>query len=278
MKVLKFVSQVILVLVLVSLIVTTIQVTTYTSPAIYRVLAYVIVFSLYTRLLKEPFSWISVIYVIATFLYIRIIDTGMSGVIWIQLGSIILGAFLGFFWRRKRYVILSILSIFSIIFIGYLGKVYFAKLELEEIPTLSIKLLNDNQKYLTNHQGQQPYLNKDTVYLVNFSFHSCKPCHTKKKFLAELKQKLANKPFRIIEIHSFESKEIFDKYYLLNDPYVYHDSLDRLAGLYKINGGPEEIIFSKKGYAVRQLGGFSPDIYETYLPATLEFIEKLVRK
>jgi thioredoxin-related protein len=114
------------------------------------------------------------------------------------------------------------------------------------------------------------------VYLLNFSFQNCLPCRVKKKYTPEIIERFKNQPFRLIEIHIFEEKKIFDGSYMLYYPYVYHDSLKRLTKLFGVTGGPTEFVFNKNGKAVRKHEGFDHDVAKNYVNQTTELIQKLL--
>jgi thioredoxin-related protein len=143
-------------------------------------------------------------------------------------------------------------------------------------PTAELSKLEENKSFLIGHHGERPSFYKDTVYLVNFSFHNCTPCQRKKKYLPKIREHFDGKAFKIIEVHIFEKKEVFDEIYMLDYPFVYHDSLNHVNQLFGVSGGPEELLFDKKGRAVRKHVGFSRDEGEQYVKETVLFINELL--
>jgi|GEM_PF-2970988 thiol-disulfide isomerase/thioredoxin len=210
---------------------------------------------------------------IARFLYEGLIFQVILIVLFVFLGELV-----GLLWKlKKMYLGIFLLNI-SIVLLIYLGFFFYPKLETDPKLNFNLSNLQNSSESLIGHDNGHPIFNRDTVYLVNFSFQNCLPCRLKKKYLSQLETEFKGKPFKIIEIHTFEEKTIFDESYMLDYPFVYHDSLQKIAKLYQISGGPEELIFNKKGKAIRRLVGFSKDIAQTYLDETKKMISKLLKE
>jgi len=209
----------------------------------------------------------------ARFLYEELIFAVIFMALFIFLGELV-----GILWKLKKIYLSAIFFGLSIVSLIYLGFFFYPKLEKDPKLKFNLYNLQNSSESLIGHDNGHPIFNRDTVCLVNFSFQNCLPCRLKKKYLSQLETEFKGKPFKIIEIHTFEEKTIFDESYMLDYPFVYHDSLEKIAKLYQISGGPEELIFNKKGKAIRRLVGFSKDIAQTYLDETKNVISKLLKE
>ncbi len=190
--------------------------------------------------------------------------------------SVAIGGILGYFWRIKQWkVVLPLLGVSIASVLAYDRLVYSVPIY-DTSAKFELSILEKNRKFLIGHKGEHPSFHQDTVYLVNFSFLNCMPCHVKKKHLPRVIEHFKDRAFKVVEIHIFEDKKIFDKEYMLDYPYVYHDSLDRISKLFKVQGGPEEIIFDKKGVSVRHYKGFTGDASKKYIEETKNLVNGLL--
>lgn len=191
----------------------------------------------------------------------------------------IIGAGFGSLLNRKKYVYSSVAAICAI---ALLCIAYFRYTNVEfdsdaSRTKLSVEIFNDSNDQLKNMLGKELVLSRDTVYLINFSFYACLPCKQKKPSLHELEKKFANRPFKVIYIHSFESKEVYLEYYK-NEPGTYHDSGQILQKKLKISGAPFELLFDKHGNEVNRLEGFNSEWAKDYLHKTNKLITKYLKE
>ena len=95
--------------------------------------------------------------------------------------------------------------------------------------------------------------------------------------MKKLREKFADKSFRIIHIHSFEPEKIYLQYYK-DEPETFHDSEQLLQQKLEINGAPFELLFDKNGKEVRRMQGFSSESSQDYEDKTIAEISKCLRK
>lgn len=123
--------------------------------------------------------------------------------------------------------------------------------------------------------GSKLHLSRDTVYLVNFTFYTCKPCREKHPSLKLLEKEFAHLPFKLVTIHSVDSMDVFRKHYS-DYANCYHNPNVKRNQQLGIDSYPYEIIFNKKGNEIRRFSGFSPDAEEDYISKTRMLIKKLL--
>ena len=249
----------------------------YLRLQIYRSVFLILVFALFIRFYPLRYGLTAVGILLLILVFITIIDFGTLNLYRIVVdSSILIGATLGYFWRVKQWRVFVPLLAFVTVGSFYLHNYIYSIPVFDNSPSFEVSELNKNREFLIGHNGEHPSFYKDTVYLVNFSFHNCTPCQRKKKYLPKIREHFDGKAFKIIEVHIFEKKEVFDKIYMLDYPFVYHDSLNHVNQLFGVSGGPEELLFDKKGRAVRKHVGFSPDEGEQYVKETIAFINELL--
>ncbi len=194
-----------------------------------------------------------------------------------QFGLLILGTLSGAMVKTKRiklsvFFSMCMLGMFIISFKYHSKPEYLTNLE------YSLSDLQENSKFLVGHSGQNPVFNLDTIYLVNFGFRNCKPCRLKKNSLSKLRNVYSRKAFKIVEIHCFEDFDIFKNDYFVKYAETYHDSLDTISNILKIESAPTELIFDQKGRLVRSFSGFNLDLKSNYEYNTIKLINSLLHE
>ncbi len=191
----------------------------------------------------------------------------------------LLGGTAGMLLKKRRHIffIASILVTVVILVAAYFKYSTIEIVSVSSDDRLSIDLVNESNEEVKNMFGEKLFLSRDSVYLINFSFYACLPCRKKKKTMKELEEKFKNKPFRLINIHSFESKKMYLDYYK-DEPETYHDSEQLLQKKFKINGAPFELLFDKSGYEVRRMEGFDAEYSQDYLNKTINEISKFLKR
>lgn len=183
------------------------------------------------------------------------------------------GAF--FMLKRRLFGIGSFLLGTVTLIIAYQQ---YSTIEVEKISESGRYNIDDFNSVVTQFvsiDGTKMRLSLDTVYLVNFTFYSCKPCRDKKKVLRELKLKFNNVPFQLINVHTAEPLSVFKTYYRDSD-YAFHNSDSENDKKLGVDSYPCEFIFDKKGNEIRRMKGFSLDAQEDYLETTSLLINKLI--
>lgn len=181
-------------------------------------------------------------------------------------------------FKKKHYKSAIGLFVVSFLYLVFIKIAYINRLSYDYKEKSEISILNENNRFLIGHHNGHPTFNSDTIYLVNFSFRNCLPCRHKKSALKALAKQYRYSPFKIIQIHSFESMDIFRESYYFDYTEPYHDSLNHLANTLKIYGAPSEIIYNKNGKAVRRLNGYNSEAESTYIEKTSELIKKLIHE
>ncbi len=180
----------------------------------------------------------------------------------------------GFLKRRKYYLsfasLVVVITLFSVAYHYHSTPRYLTESD------ITIETINLGDSELVGHDGKQLTLNPDTVYLINFSFRNCAPCRRKKKSLEKIASDFKNTPFKVIEIHAFEDKQIFDTSYFFDYAETYHDSENKLSEILQVFGAPSEFIFDKSGRFVRRCDGFEQDTKVNYEETTYLLLRKLI--
>lgn len=233
-------------------------------------------FLLSSRFSKHPFIGLTVL---VSFIFgMLFLDNELDVFHFIQMSFCFLGVSVMVLLKKKHTKSSAALFLVSVVYLIFIKLIYINQLEYNYKDKSDLAVLNENRNFLVGHHNEHPTFNSDTVYLVNFSFRNCLPCRHKKIALKTLSKKHKHSAFKIIEIHSFESMEIFQEYYYFSHAVTYHDSLNHLAQTLKIYGAPAEIIFSKKGKAVRRLNGYSSEAEASYIESTSKLIQKLIHE
>lgn len=234
-------------------------------------------FLISSRLAKYPF-----IGFISLWLFCSVIlsdsDNELDLFHFIQMSFCFLGVSVTVLFKKKHYKSSIALFLVSVVYLIFIKLAYINQLGYDYKDKSDISILNENRNFLVGHNNEHPIFNSDTVYLINFSFRNCLPCRHKKISLKTLSKKYKHSAFKIIEIHSFESMEIFQDYYYFDHAVTYHDSLNHLSQTLKIYGAPTEIIFSKTGKAVRRLDGYTSEAETSYIESTSKLIQKLIHE
>lgn len=236
----------------------------------------IILFSIFGYLIKYPFIGFSVltVYIVT----VLTIDSHFSLFNVIQLAFCFSGLFIGFLFKSKKAVVAMIVLIITSVGLIIIKQTYLSRVNEKTNIHLSIQLLNENKQFLSDHQHKQPSFSLDTVYLVNFGFLYCYPCRLKKKALREIALQFKNKAFKIVEIHSEESREIFDSLFFISYTNPYHDSINKLSKTMNVSSYPTEFIFNKNGESVRKLEGINPDNLPKYQESTIALINRLLNE
>lgn len=247
------------------------------GPAIINFAALFFAFLISTRFSKYPFiGFLALILV----LYIALLsDINLELFHLIQSSFCLLGIVVIGLFKKKHYKSSAAIFLVSFLYLVFIKTSYINQLNYQYKDKSELAILNENRTFLIGHHNEHPYFNSDTVYLVNFSFRNCLPCRHKKNALKTLAKQHKNGPFKIVQIHSFkEPMEIFREDYYFDYTEPYHDSLNHLADKLKIYGAPTEIIYNKKGRAVRRLDGYNAEAESTYIEKTSELIQKLIHE
>lgn len=246
------------------------------GPTIINFTALFFAFFISSWFSKYPFIGLIVLILIVfgmLFLY-----DGLDVFHFIQMSFCFLGVCVMVIFKKKHIKSSIALLLVSCLYLLFIKSVYIDQLDYDYKDKSDLSALNENRGFLIGHHNEHPTFNSDTVYLVNFSFRNCLPCRQKKRALKALSKQYKHSPFKIIEIHTFESMEIFQDYYYFDHAVTYHDSLNHLAQTLKILGAPTEIIFSKKGKAVRRSNGYNSEAEASYIESTSELIKKLIHE
>jgi thioredoxin-related protein len=246
------------------------------EPTIINFTTLFFAFLLSSRLSKYPF--IGLIVLVLFDFGMLFLGNELDVFHFIQMSFGLLGVSVMILFKKKHYKSSIALFLVSVVYLIFIKLAYINQLDYDYKDNSDIAVLNENRDFLIGHHGEHPIFNSDTVYLVNFSFRNCLPCRKKKKSLKALSKQYKRSPFKIIEIHSFESMEIFQECYYFGHAVTYHDSLNHLAKTLKISGAPTEIIFSKEGKAVRRLDSFNSDAEASYMKSTSKLIQKLIHE
>lgn len=118
-------------------------------------------------------------------------------------------------------------------------------------------------------------LNKDTVYLINFTSFDCMPCKAKQSSLNKLQKRYHNRAFKIIEVYCFTKFEKF-KNNLSTAPNNYFLSDIEILKKFYVAGFPTEILINKNGHVVRKIDGFSSSLENDYLLKSINTLDTLI--
>ncbi|MBX2949480.1 MAG: redoxin domain-containing protein [Crocinitomicaceae bacterium] len=179
--------------------------------------------------------------------------------------------------KIKRYYLSSVSLAVTFTLFGFAHH-YHSKSRYSTNEKITIEAINSTNSKLIDHNGEQLKLYVDTVYLVNFSFRNCAPCKRKKKSIEKMAVDFKNTPFKVIEIHAFENKQIFDTDYFFNYAETYHDTDNELSKKMKVIGAPTEFIFDKNGNFVRRLNGFEQAAKANYEETTYLLLKNLIHE
>jgi thiol-disulfide isomerase/thioredoxin len=246
------------------------------GAAIINFISLFFAFSISSRFSKYPFIGITVLILFLDGLLLS--DNALDLFHLIQDSFCLLGVSVMVLFKKKHYKSFIALFLVSTVYLFFIKSYYLDQLNYNFTDKSDLSVLIENRNFLIGHNKEHPTFNLDTVYLVNFSFRNCLPCRKKKPVLKALATEFGNSPFKIIQIHSFESMEIFREDYQFDYTKPYHDSLNYLAKTFKIYGAPTEIIFDKNGKVARRLDGYTSDAEDSYLQNTSKLIKKLIHE
>lgn len=190
---------------------------------------------------------------------------------------VVLGCFLGCYIKKRNLVYTSILFI-VLGFTLYKSNEYHLTAIYSDVPSFNIEQVNDNNELLLNRNNEPLVMSLDTVYILNFTFLRCQPCRIKKDALTKISKQFTNTPFKIIDIHCFEEKEVFLNEYFIDYGVTYHDSLGQLCTIFEVFAAPTEFIFDKSGKVVRKFNGYNSELIEDYEKSTIDLIKKLLNE
>lgn len=188
---------------------------------------------------------------------------------------VVLATFLGCFIKKRKLIVASVITVI-LGFTLYKSIEYHRTAFYSDVPNLEIEQVNENNELLLNHNNEPLVMSLDTVYLLNFSFLSCKPCRLKKDALTKISKRFSKAPFKIIDIHCIEDREVFLNKYFIDYGVTYHDSLKQLSKVFEVSGAPTEFIFDKKGKVVRRFDGFNAELIADYEKSTCYLIKSLL--
>lgn len=192
---------------------------------------------------------------------------------------IVTGAATGTLIRQKKRIawILTLLTGSLVLLIAYQT---YSTITVEHVAATQktdVSRFNKMGSDFVSINGENFRISEDTVYLINFTFHACKPCRNKRPSLELLEKEFINKPFKLVTIHCVESEEVFRKYYS-DYTNCYHNSNPKVEQMLGIPSYPYEIIFDKNGREVRRFSAFSLDAKDDYQAKTRKLIKKLLHE
>lgn len=234
---------------------------------------------LFAIIFPKRFGFIGAFFFVALLLFLMFLDNNLSFALYNLCALLLLGTAFGTFIKDKRWWFGSIVVVLSLIVLWNAERVYGTM----EVVNMALKHQTDATRFneLSNTfvavDGNNLQLSQDTVYLVNFTFYSCKPCRDKQPSLKILEKAFANKPFKLVTIHCVDSIDVFEKYYS-KYPNCYHSTNEKTSLKLGIQSYPYEIIFSKSGREMRRYAGFTRDSQKDYLEKTTELIERLIQE
>ena len=202
---------------------------------------------------------------------------------------IVSNLFLGYYFTRLPYVIkyLSILSMVGIII--YTSFDYMPKNIAKRSMTTYSNLYNQPfANFMSNVRLKdtsnnlvENYIQKDSIYLLEFFFKNCAPCRFKEKVLPLIASEFKDKPFKIIFVDNskLDSFETFTegankKMYALN----FYDVDNILIKNLEIQSFPFEVILDKKGIIRHSYSGYNFDADSEYLKITTNKIKELLNE
>ncbi len=247
------------------------------TKLLYNHLLIVFFFFVFGYFVEYKFGALSTLILFVFLTIILVNDDSFYWTHFFQFGLMFIGTLFGSFVHLKK-VYLSILCFALLITLLFFSYYHHSNPEYSVQNGYSIEQMNMNCKSLTDHSGNNPVFNLDTVYLVNFGFVNCSPCRIKKKSLKRLANKYSNDAFKIVEIHCFEDIEIFRKNDFNHFANSYHDSLDLFTKYMNIDSAPTELIFNKKGNMIRSFSGFNFDLKSNYESTTINLINSLIHE
>lgn len=195
------------------------------------------------------------------------------------LGLLVIASFAGTFIRQKKRIgwIVCLLIGGLVLLNAYQKYSTITLVEVSKNQKTDATRFNAISKDFVSMKGQRLRLSEDTVYLVNFTFHACKPCRNKQPSLQLLEKEFTHQPFKLVTVHCVDSMDVFKKYYS-DYANCFHNTDPKLEQKLSIPSYPYEIIFDKKGHEVRRFNGFSMDSKNDYLNKTSALIKKLIHE
>lgn len=244
-------------------------------PVFYNFLLYVVLFLFHGYLFGLVKGMVGVTAILLFIVILLLSDNSYYMTHFFQNGLMVAACIAGGFLKLRKYYLLF--ASWAIVFVLFgFAHYYHSTPRYLTNGKITIEMINSTNSNLIGHHGKQLTLNSDTVYLVNFSFRSCVPCRRKKNTLKKIGTDFKNKPFKVIEIHAFESKQIFDTDYFFDYAEAYHDSENKLSQKLEVFSAPAEFIFDKSGQCVRRYDGFEQDTKANYEETTYLLLKKLI--
>ena len=216
---------------------------------------------------------------VALLLFLMFLDQNLTFPLYNSSALLVLGAAIGTFVKHKKWWFGFGSFVLSLLVLWNAQRVY-GTIEVVDVAPrqkTDAARFNELSKTFTSLDGQSLQLSKDTVYLVNFTFHACKPCRDKHPSLKLLKKAFANQPFKLITIHCVDSIDVFEKHYL-NIDNCYHNSDLKTCLKLGVESYPYEFIYGKNGREMRRYAGFSLDSQKDYLEQTTQIIVRLIQE
>lgn len=244
----------------------------------YNSLLYVVLFFLHGYAFGLTKGMIGALSVVLCWVILLIPENHYSMTHFFQNGLMITACATGALLKVKKYrLLLGLLGVM----LGLLGishHYHSTPRYQTEKQEVNIEIIHSAGSELIGHYGQPLTLTTDTVYLINFSFRNCAPCRRKKKSLEIIADRLKNEPFKIVEIHAFEAKQIFDSDYFFDYAEAYHDTENKLSKQLNVLGAPTEFILDKNGNFIRRFDGFEPGVASNYEKTTCSLIKHLMHE
>lgn len=246
-------------------------------PIFYNSLLYVVLFLLHGSMFGLKKGMVGVAVMLLFIVILLVSDNYYQLTHFFQNGLMITACLTGGLLKIKKYYLSFVSLVIVSTLFGFAHRYHSTPHYLTD-EKITIEAINSVNSKLIGHDGKQLKLNADTVYLINFSFRNCAPCRRKKKSVEKMAIDFKNTPFKVVEIHAFEDKQIFDTDYFFNYAETYHDAEGRLSKKLRVLGAPTEFIFDKKGSLVRRLDGFEQDIKANYEETSYLLLKKIIHE
>ncbi len=206
--------------------------------------------------------------------------------------SATLGVIIGLYFRYPKTIFFTILLCIGIFTSFFISNYIFPKLTLRNnIISFDNKLLpnfiesNKSSEFkLFDKAGKIYTLDsfQNKIILFDFWFLGCKPCTIKDNALNAIAiHYKEDSLFKIVKIMpgSINLFEDFEKYDITpNEIISLYDSAGLFAKKLQVMEYPSEYMINKKGFLIRQFGGFATELGNEYLKNTISCIDSLIVK